>query len=282
MKYIKIGNWLGLFFVLLLGCSDRSSTEDKVIARVGERKLTFSKIQNQRPPFESPDDSLEWLRSVTKQWVDQEVLALYAEKSGMMNERDMQNQIELLKTQYISSMVKEKLLEKSNPVVSEEQIKNYYADHVNEFINQQTLYRVIFFNTSEMRDAQNALKDYKGLDSWEHLVKVYNLINEESTDTVGKILDESGILTLTSSKNPRSIQKLQKGKFSFFDVRSVEDKPIVLVLLVLDVFEKGKPLPLPMVSRNISSRILSSKQKELLQQKLDSLKRGTEITINIK
>lgn len=275
---------LGFFAVILLstGCTNRSNPDEMVIARVGDRQLTYSKIKDQFPQFKSPEDSIEWIRSITKQWIDQEVLILYAEKSGMVNERDIQNQLEFLKNQYISSMVKEKLLDKSNTSISDSDIADYYKSHLDEFVNPKAMYRVIYFHTSEIKDAQNVLKDYKGLESWQHLVSAYNLINEEATDTIGKVLDESGLLALTNSKNPRSILKLKPGQFFFYDVRSIEDKPIVMVMYVVEIYEKDKPLPISMVTRNISSRILSSKQKQLLQQKLDSLKRGTEITINFK
>lgn len=272
---------IGSIFVFS-GCAESSSPDEMIIARVGDHKLTYSKIKDQFPDFNSEEDSLEWIRSVTKQWIDQEVLMLYAEKSGMVNERDIQNQLEFLKNQYISSMVKEKLLDQSKTKISDEQISQYYQSHMDEFINDKTMYRVIYLHAAEIKDAQNVLKDYRDLASWPHIVSAYNLINEEATDTLGKVLDESGLLALTNSKNPRSVNKLRKGQFFFYDVRSVEDKPIVMVLYVIEIYEKDKPLPLGMVSRNISSRILSTKQKELLQQKLDSLKRGTEIIINFK
>ena len=204
-----------------------------------------------------------------------------AEKSGLLNESDVQIELERIKKQYIGSLVREKLLSSSFSDLNENEITDYYRKHLDEFVNPRTLYQVCYFHVPEQRDAQNIIKEFKGIGEWQKIVTAYNLMNEEATDSVGKVVDEVGLLTILNSKNPNMISRLKKDQLMSFPVASAEDKPVTLLFLLREVFQKEQPLPVGFVRKNIENRLVVIHQKAELQQKIDSLKKESTIKIYI-
>ena len=274
----------GIFLIsafLIQACSRTDQKETDVIAEVGGKKLTSEMLKGSLPAGLSEKDSLEWLRSLTQQWIDQEVLFQNAEKSGLLNESDVQIELERIKKQYIGSLVREKLLSSSFSDLNENEITDYYRKHLDEFVNPRTLYQVCYFHVPEQRDAQNIIKEFKGIGEWQKIVTAYNLMNEEATDSVGKVVDEVGLLTILNSKNPNMISRLKKDQLMSFPVASAEDKPVTLLFLLREVFQKEQPLPVGFVRKNIENRLVVIHQKAELQQKIDSLKKESTIKIYI-
>ncbi len=274
----------GIFLVsafLIQACSKTDQKETDNIAEVGGKKLTSEMLKGSLPSGLSEKDSLEWLRSLTLQWIDQEVLFQNAEKSGLLNEKDVQIELERIKKQYIGSLVREKMLNSSFSDLKDGEVKGYYQKHLDEFVNPRTLYQVCYFHVPEQRDAQNIIKEFKGIGEWQKIVTAYNLMNEEATDSVGKVVDDVGLLTILNSKNPKTISRLRKDQLISFPVVSGEDKPITLMLLLREIFQKEQPLPLEFVRKNIENRLVVIHQKAELQQKIDSLKKETTVKIYI-
>jgi len=274
----------GIFMIsafLIHACSKTDQNETDIIAEVGGKKLTSGMLKGSLPAGLTEKDSLEWLRSLTQQWIDQEVLFQNAEKSGLLNEADVKVELERIQKQYIGSLVREKMLNSSFSDLTENEINDYYRKHIDEFINPRTLYQVCYFHVPEQRDAQNIIKEFKGISEWQKIVTAYNLMNEEATDSVGKVVDDVGLLTILNSKNPKTISRLKKDQLISFPVVSGEDKPITLMLYLRDIFQKEQPLPLEFVRKNIENRLVVIHQKEELQHKIDSLKKESTIKIFI-
>lgn len=281
IRTIKKAGIIMISAFLIHACSKTDQNETDIIAEVGGKKLTSGMLKGSLPAGLTEKDSLEWLRSLTQQWIDQEVLFQNAEKSGLLNEADVKIELERIQKQYIGSLVREKMLNSSFSDLNEIEINEYYQKHLDEFINPRTLYQVCYFHVPELRDAQNIIKEFKGISEWQKIVTAYNLMNEEATDSIGKVVDDVGLLTILNSKNPKTLSKLKKDQLISFPVVSSEDKPITLILYLRDIFQKEQPLPLEFVRKNIENRLVVIHQKEELQHKIDSLKKESTIKIFI-
>ncbi len=145
---------LALITVVLLvfiGCNSSKKQHhkpnDKPVARVFDKYLFRSEVQNVIPKGVSPDDSALYAEQYINSWVEQQLMATLAEKYidkqqlDQINKRVQQYKNSLLITAFRNKLIEEKL----DTNVSLDLINEYYERHKKDFILQQPVIRGFWF-----------------------------------------------------------------------------------------------------------------------------------------
>ncbi|MBE6232596.1 MAG: hypothetical protein E7117_09605 [Bacteroidales bacterium] len=133
--YMAVALWVVL--AMFPSCRAISSFlgEDEAVAQVGSRKLYRSEIDKVVPKGMSPQDSALLAGQYIMAWASDQVFLDIAQEQLSKSEKDVSKELEeyrrsLLKYRYEQLYVNERL----DTTVSEESVRQYYADHPDKFV----------------------------------------------------------------------------------------------------------------------------------------------------
>ena len=129
---------------LLNACIHRTFNKDAA-ARVGDQYLLTEEVQGIVPPGTNATDSLQITRSFINTWVRKQTVLQHAEKNLPEELPDFDKKLEdyrrsLLVYTYEQQLVKQLL----DTIVTEQEIADYYNDHLNNFELKENILRADF------------------------------------------------------------------------------------------------------------------------------------------
>ncbi len=150
---MKILLRFGIFILLLslFACnSKRMKSDELVLARVGDHYLSYSDIENYIAPGTNPNDSLQLVQSFVNSWVREKILVLHAINNlpdSLMNfDKQLQEyRNSLLLFQFKKLYVDQEL----DTLINEEEIENYYQQHLSDFELKESIVQFSFIQMSE-------------------------------------------------------------------------------------------------------------------------------------
>ena len=116
---------------------------DEVVARVGEHRLHRSALENYIPNGVSAEDSAGLAQQYINTWAEELLFLDMAEAQLSREEKDVSRELEdyrrsLLRYRYEQSFINERL----DTLISEEEIRTYYADHADKFVLERPIVKV--------------------------------------------------------------------------------------------------------------------------------------------
>ena len=182
------------FLILLIGVTSCTTLDnrnkEKPLARVYERNLYLSDIQEFFPQNISPADSILILQNFVNKWVKKQLILQKAELNLTEEQKDVRQQLDeyrssLLIYKYEQSLVAQKL----DTAISEEEVQIYYDENPPNFsldnhivkclfiklpIDAPNLYRIRQLYRSEQEEDFQQLESY----CYQYAVK-YDYFNED-------------------------------------------------------------------------------------------------------
>lgn len=145
---------LGALALLWAGCRRESGTRD-LVARVGEKSLSWDQLRDVIPDEASPEDSAMLAERYVQDWIKEEVILGEAEQNLPDDRKDFAEQIEnyrrsLLKYAYEQEWVRQKL----DTAVSGEEIEAYYNENIQNFQLKDYIVKVKFCAISADADSR--------------------------------------------------------------------------------------------------------------------------------
>ncbi|OFX25593.1 MAG: hypothetical protein A2041_05985 [Bacteroidetes bacterium GWA2_31_9b] len=137
--------------VLFSGCLSKNNDEnDKALAKVYDKYLYYSDIEEIFPAKISKEDSIQIARNFINSWVKKQLLLRKAEINLSDENRDIEKQIEdyrssLLIFRYRQELIKQKL----DTNVTEAEIEKYYNEFSGNFILNQSIIKTIYIKVSK-------------------------------------------------------------------------------------------------------------------------------------
>jgi len=268
-----------LFFALIVlsACDPKGAVTGDVVATVGNSTLTREEIQQVMPMGLMADDSIVWVRTYLESWIEQEVLFQYAEKNGLGTSAENARTFQDIRKRYVVGLLTDSIAFTHNESPTESQLLEYYKSSPDDWIAGEPLYRVSYFFVSENYDARVAQSEFKSMKDWQTISKKYGLSTETMTDSLGVILTTDQLAMLFKGASPGF---LSQSKWSIVATRSNDDKPVVLMLRVLDLVKKGDRLPFRLAYEDIKTRLSVKNRQEKIQELTDSLRKNENIQIN--
>jgi len=244
--------------------------EETVLARVGDEYFYEAELKDLIPDGTSPKDSIILVRNFVNNWVKTTLMVQQAEKNltgGQLNFdqqlRDYKNS--LITFKYESEWIKQNL----DTVVSEEEIKDYYNNHLSNFELKENIVKVFYIVLD--KDAEQNLNinsviklpDSLMLDSLEVLCELYaDLYYLDTANWVrfNKLQKYIPIETYN--------QELFLKENKFIRLNKAEE---VYLVKFFDYKIKDDISPLELKYRNIRNIIINKRKTELIKKMRDDI-----------
>lgn len=259
----------------LVSCKAVSSIFDdgRVIAKVGQHKLSRSEVATLVPPGTSPEDSLRLVMQYINSWASDLVYADIAEAQLSKQEKDVTRELEeyrkaLLKYRYEQRYVNERL----DTSVTLGEVEAYYDAHKQDFIAEVPVVRARFMRISADSPHIETIKKKMSSDNIDDIVEADSLAGS-SADRYTAYGDRWVAVTEVAKdfgKDYGSLLSLMRN--SFIQVKDTDyDK--LNVAYIRDFIAAGEPLPVEYCEAEIKGilvgirrhRLVTDLEQELLE-----------------
>ncbi len=241
---------------------------DDIVARVGNQLLSKEDIAEVLPAGVRGDDSVAYVRNYVDKWLVRQLKIQEANTLFPDTEQDVEKLVREYRHSLLTSRVDQHYIDQQmSPVISDEEITDYYNSHKADFILDRTLVkgRVLRFDAAFRQSKQLKTSMQKALTSAVEEKSLSDVCtkndfllqdNRSSWVNFSDFLDN---LPVTSSQNNEplldkmGIQEIKAGKYCYyFDFTSV--------------CRKGNVAPLEIVANNIRRILLTRRRAEIIRQ----------------
>lgn len=142
-----------------MGCGGNKTDGTPEVARYRNKVLTRKQLDLYLPSNVSPEDSTRFAKLFIEQWQREEAVVDVALSSIPNLEEQVESKVEdyrkkLIMFEYTSRLIADSL----DSEVPESEIRQYYNQHLGEFISKENLYQYFYFSTAE--ETPRELKDW--------------------------------------------------------------------------------------------------------------------------
>lgn len=137
--------------LMLYSCSYFQEAEipDEAVARVEDKFLYLSEIQQLMSPNVSKEDSTEIATNYINKWIEEELLLSRAKLNLGEEQKNVERQIEAYRKSLLIYAYEQQVVEQLlDTVVSLEDIEAYYAEHQNDFELKDYIVKVVYVKLS--------------------------------------------------------------------------------------------------------------------------------------
>jgi len=274
-NFLKKNFWI--IALLFCACNAKHGKDEKVLARVNDKKLYASDIQSVLPPGSSESDSLDMLNEYVDNWVHQQLVVSQAEKNLSDEEKDFSQQLEDYKNSLIIYKYESKLInQKLDTNVSDEEIMQYYEKNKANFELKENIVKVVYIKIPknippavprQLIRSDNAT-DLKKLQDFCHKYAVNYYLDAQNWLLFNDILKEIPINTYNQEeylKNNRMIE--------------IQDSSFTYLMNIKGFMIKESLSPLSFEKNNIRDIIINKRKVALVENMRndvynDALKKG--------
>lgn len=150
--YILLLLWPLVASCEFLGMESDNEVEDtaNLVARVGNTYLYKTDITNLTSPEMSEEDSARIVQRFVDNWIKKELFIKEASATNLINQSEIQRKVEAYRYTLISyEYQKLKVEEELNREVSDEEIRQYYSDNIENFQLRQNILRGRYLKISQ-------------------------------------------------------------------------------------------------------------------------------------
>ena len=173
-------NILSYLFVLLFttGCIDTFKQNDSlVLAKVHDKYLYISDIEDIIPVNISPRDSISLVRSYVNDWVRTNVMIYQAEQNLPLDQLDFSKQLEDYRNSLVIYRYETELINQNlDTIISDIEIEEYYNNHLTDFELKENITKAIYVIVEKIPEKEDqfdqifALPDSTIFDSLDYYV----------------------------------------------------------------------------------------------------------------
>lgn len=140
-----------IFLTNLFACGpNRMNSEDVVLARVQDKYLSYSDIGDYIAPGTNPTDSLQLVQSFVNAWVRNEILVQHAANNLPDSLKNFDKQLEDYKNSLLLFQFKKLFVDQQlDTLVTDEQIEEYYQQHLPDFELKESIVQFSFVQMDE-------------------------------------------------------------------------------------------------------------------------------------
>ncbi len=258
-----------IFPLFFFGACSQHEKPDSYVARVNNSYLTeveFSEL------VDSQSVSERSRSLIIKDWVRQEILLQEAVKKGITESDEFKRTIENSKRQLAASLVLRDFAASSLPVVTNEELKNYYKENQTSFripFNAYYLNRIYFSNSETAVMFRTELI----MDGWAEAVKKF------SKDS-SLISFKSEILVSEQDVYPVRLLRILEGLYPLeISIVIPDERGYYTVVQLLDKFPAQSIPPFQAVKSEVDRRYKAALTELALENYINDLYSISEIEI---
>jgi len=158
----KIYISLFLSAIILSSCSSKQEeTTEKPVAKVYDKNLYPSDLQNIVPADISKKDSADLIKKYIDKWIQDELVLNYAEENLTTEQLNIDKEVaeyrkNLIIYNYQSELIKQKL----DTIVSQSEIEAYYNTHLSNFILKDNIVNVYYIKLNKKTPGAEKVKKW--------------------------------------------------------------------------------------------------------------------------
>jgi len=260
----------GIIFPLFIfsACSE-TEKPDSYIARVNNSYLTEVEFAEM---IDSQFVSEKSKATLIKNWVKQEILYQEAVKQGMTDTKNYKRSIEDTKRQLAASMVLQNFAASSQPVVTQEELKNYYNENKTSF---RIPFNAYYLNRINFSDRETAVMFRTELmtNGWTEAV------NKFSSD-LSLVKLESEVLISEQDIYPVRLLRILEGLYPLeISIVIPDERGYYTVVQLLDKYSAQAIPPFEAVKSEVERRYKAALTELALENYINDLYSLNEIEI---
>lgn len=171
---------------LLLGActAGGGGTGDRTLARVGGEYLTLAEARSAVPDQLLRSDSTGALRNYRDRWVRERLMVREANRMGLRQSEEVRRRLEEARLQVLREALRSQLMQQygESAQVSDEEARNYYQTHREQFILRERYVRFRHMVTATIEEARSARQELLGGVEWPVVAERYALEPEKTLD----------------------------------------------------------------------------------------------------
>lgn len=269
--------------VLLCSCSDSNTKGEKPIVCAYSECLYPSDLI---PLFDeqmnySESDSLQIIESFTRQWLLNRVLSKKAEENLNEEEKDVETLINDYRKSLLIYRYQQKIVsERIDTFVSDEEMKNYFKKHPDDFSLTQPIVRINYVKIKRDSKALNKIEALLKSNTASDKTKLFQLCVMHSEK---QFLDDEAWMLLDEVRKEIPIESyndahfLKNNKFV-----SINENESVYLLRIFDYRIQNGPSEYAFEKEKIKAIIIQQRKNEFLKQLEEDLLKNAELEKEIK
>lgn len=270
-KYIKtvLFGWsfwfIFILFLILQSCVESENIDtSKVIAKVGEKKLTKDMLNKVYP--KEIDLKSERIRNYVRIWTENEVIIAEAQKNLSESEKDFSKELKNYENSLLKYSYEQKLLDSALVYdVSQEELKKYFENKKKNFELKENIVRVRYVKVPKNHPKLNNIKYMLQYKDSAQKERFFKLIQKENIFCVA---DDSAWVKLEDLKTLVPIKLYNDEHFlRHYKYTEAPEGDDVWIIYFSENRLKEGVAPLEMVKEKIKAIIVNQRILDLIQSR---------------
>jgi hypothetical protein len=162
-----------LVAIMMVACGKKVREEKIVVAKVLDKYLYLSDIQQIFSDKVSKDDSIALANAYITTWIKTQLLVDKAELNLSKEQQDIEQQIETYRSALLIHKYEEQMInQKLDTVVSDDEIEKYYNQNTSNFILDDCLVKALFIKLSKTAPGIDDVRKWYRSDQREEIRKL--------------------------------------------------------------------------------------------------------------
>ena len=259
-----------IFPLFIFGACSQPEKPDSYVARVNNSYLTEAEFSEL---VDSQSVSEKSRSLIIKNWVRQEILLQEAVKKGITESDEFRRTVENSKRQLAASLLLQDFAASSLPVVTKEELENYYKENQTSF---RIPFNAYYFNRINFSNSETAVMFRTELimDGWTKSVKKF------SKDS-SLVNFESELLVSEQDVYPARLLRILEGLYPLeISIVIPDERGYYTVVQLLDKFPAQSIPPFQAVKSEVDRRYKAALTELALENYINDLYSLSEIEIN--
>lgn len=255
-----------LLAILLTGCMNRSKKNGEIpVAKVYDKILFESQLQDIVPPDLSAEDSVLIVKNHLEKWVRNQLLLFQAEQYLAPEEKNVARQIEDYRTSLLIFKYEQNYInEKLDTLIKDKNIEDYYNNYSSNFILNNNLAKGIFIQVSRSAPEIYKIRSWYRSNNPDHFQQMEQYCYDYATkfdyfEENWKNFNDIVKIMPALYTSPENILRYRKNY-------EVKDSTYYYFLKISDFRLEGSVTPLELVREDIRSILLNKRKIQLIQE----------------
>lgn len=277
MKYAKIVSVVvaGMLFSGIANAKDLANVDGVVIT-----EKDFDMLKQQMPNFDFDKLNQDQKTGLINQKINEILIEKDAKKEKIEDTKEYKEALKNLEKQLLINGWQQKIIQEVNKIkISEEDLKKFYDENPNQFIQQEGQARHILVKTQE--EAEKIIADLSKAPKTKIEARFIELANKNTVDPNAKKAQNGGDLG-TFQRNQmvpefaKAVFELSPGTYTKTPVKTDYGYHVIYLI------KKSEPKKLSFeeAKQSIENMFKERKLQEIIQDKIQKLRSNAKITIN--
>lgn len=249
----------------MVSCNTWGNSEEKPIAKAYDKYLYLKDLEGIVPKNVHGNDSISITQGFIDQWLHEQVFQHQAESNVNLDEKAIQNQLDVYKRSLIRFQYEQELIsQKLDTVVSEKEIQDYYNNNQDNFQLKRTILKASYIKLSSnapkisMVKKLFSSKDMRDFDLLEKYCFKYSP-NFSLMDTAWHYIEELEKIFPVSKISENNFNNLNR-------ILEISENNTLYLIILRDSKFRDSLSPLAFEKDNIKNLILNQRKLALINQ----------------